>query len=54
MGKKKEVKGKKKKKKCCEKYLKKGKYCKRCPLAPDDEAEPTVWDKAKKLVGYTA
>ena len=21
-----------KKKKCCEKYLKKGKYCKRCPL----------------------
>ena len=24
-----------KKKKCCEKYLKKGKYCKRCPLAPE-------------------
>ena len=23
-----------KKKKCCEKYLKKGKYCKRCPLVP--------------------
>ncbi|NJB86429.1 hypothetical protein GGR26_002197 [Lewinella marina] len=24
-----------KKKKCCEKYIRKGKYCKRCPLAPD-------------------
>lgn len=41
MAKKKEKAGKKKfqrgkKKKCCEKYLKKGKYCKRCPLAPED------------------
>ncbi len=28
----KEPKKPKKKKKCCKKYLKKGKYCKRCPL----------------------
>ena len=33
MAKKKEKSGKKKT--CCEKYLKKGKYCKRCPLAPE-------------------